>query len=139
MGILKGLIPGLDSEEQKPKSGSFFDDFFCTGSSSQKEESKSGGFFDDFFCTGSSGSSTGSQKEVNRQPLFGSGGIFDDQKKPANTQYNVLGHLCNNEQEVKDAINEESGYGNMGCYCPHCGLYHPNKASMLNCPCRKYR
>lgn len=119
MGLLTGLIPGFDSEEEKPKSSGLFDDFFCTGSSS--------------------GNTANIQKEVDRRPLFGSGGIFDDQKKPANTQYNVLGHLCNNEQEVKNAINEESGYGNMGCYCPHCGLYHPNKASMLNCLCRKYR
>ncbi len=64
--------------------------------------------------------------------FFGSGGLYDDQKKPAATQYNVGGKFCNNEQGVRDAINAGSGWGNLGGKCQYCGLYCSSKDKLLD-------
>lgn len=64
--------------------------------------------------------------------LLGSGGVYDDQKKPAASQYILGGRCCNNEQEVRDAINAGSGWGSLGGTCPYCGLYCSSKDKLLD-------
>ena len=102
---------------------SLFDDFFGTN------EKSSGGIFDSIF--GGSGSTSGSNSREHK-PLFGSGGTYDDQKKPAGSQHIVYGSPCSNEKEVKDAINASSYWGSLGGTCKYCSCYLPNKASLLD-------
>ena len=62
----------------------------------------SGGIFDTIFGNGGGsgnprGGSTYSGNSNAYKPLFGSGGTYDDQTRPAGSQYIINGTPCNNE------------------------------------------